>query len=92
MNTSSIAAAALAARPAEAAPDAKRKGAAQQFESLLIAQILKSCHHTEPGADQSGQSAMDYAEEQFASVIAANGGLGLAKMIDKGLADQKLHD
>lgn len=72
-------------------PDSKTKGAAQQFESLLVAQLLKSTHQSGggwmgTGDDQSGKTAMDYAEEQFASAIVAGGGLGLAKVIEKGLA------
>ena len=71
-------------------PDSKAAGAAKQFESLLIAQMLKSMHQSGSGwlgtgEDQAGQAAMDFAEEQFASAITAGGGLGLAKVIESGL-------
>jgi Rod binding domain-containing protein len=63
--------------------------AAQQFEALLIAQMLRGVR--ENGAswlgteDSSGECATDYAEQQFAAVLAQNGGLGIAGIITKGL-------
>ncbi len=64
--------------------------AAQQFESLLISQILKSAHDDDEGwlgtgDDQTASSAMGIAEEQFAQALSARGGLGLASLIEKGL-------
>jgi Rod binding domain-containing protein len=64
--------------------------AAQQFEALLIGQILHSAHGNDSGwldsgDDSSGSSAIDFAEEQLANTIAQSGGLGLAKMITRGL-------
>jgi Rod binding domain-containing protein len=38
------------------------------------------------GEDSSGECATDYAEQEFAAVLARNGGLGLADLITKGLA------
>ena len=69
----------------------KIRHAASQFESLLIGQMMKSMHDCEggwlgTGDDGSASSAMQYAEESFAQAMAANGGLGLAGMISKGLA------
>ncbi len=69
----------------------KIKQAASQFESLLIGQMMKSMHDSEggwlgTGEDDSASSAMEYAEESFAQAMAANGGLGLAATISKGLA------
>jgi Rod binding domain-containing protein len=69
---------------------AKIKDAAQQFESLLLAQILHSAHDSGSGwlgsgDDSSSQSLGDFAEQQLAQVMAKNGGLGLAKMIAEGL-------
>lgn len=80
----------VAVQRSEAVPDAKTEGAAKQFEALLIAQMLKSMHQNGSGwlgtgEDQSGQAAMDFAEEQFASAITAGGGLGLARVIKSGL-------
>jgi Rod binding domain-containing protein len=63
--------------------------AAQQFESLLIGQILKSAHDSDGGwlgsDDSSGSCATDFAEEQLANTIAHQGGFGLAKMIERQL-------
>ncbi|HKW98414.1 MAG TPA: hypothetical protein VJN43_11830 [Bryobacteraceae bacterium] len=69
---------------------AKIENAAKQFESLLIGQILKSMHEAGSAgwmgtSDSSADSAMELAEEQFAQAIASRGGLGLAKLITKGL-------
>ena len=81
-----------ASRPAS---DPKKiENAAKQFESLLIGQILKSMHESGSenwlgsGEDASGESAMELAEEQFAQALASRGGLGLAKLIMKGLANR----
>ncbi len=70
---------------------AKVQDAARQFESLLLAQILKSMREAGSGGwlgggeDQAALPAMELAEEQFAQTLSAQGGLGLAKMIADGL-------
>lgn len=84
-----------------AAPASMQKGddparirtAAQQFEGLLLAQILRSAHEGGSGwlgadSDSSSDCATDYAEEQLASAMAQQGGLGLAKLIAEGLERQ----
>jgi Rod binding domain-containing protein len=58
--------------------------AAQQFESLLIGQMLKSARESDSSA--ASDCATDYAEQQFATVLAESGGLGIADLIAKGLA------
>jgi Rod binding domain-containing protein len=68
----------------------KIHGAAQQFESLLISQILKTAHDDSEGwlgtgDDEAASSAMAIAEEQFAQALSVRGGLGLASLIEKGL-------
>jgi len=69
----------------------KIKKAAEQFEALMIAQMLKSSHETDSsgwlgtGQDQGGQTGMQLAEEHFASLIASKGGLGLSKFITANL-------
>jgi len=76
--------------PAQADSPAKIKDAAQQFEALLLAQILHSAHESRggwlgEGGDSSSDSLGDYAEQQLAVVMARNGGLGLARLIAQGL-------
>ena len=68
----------------------KIEQAAKQFESLLIAQLMKSMH--EAGSkgwlgeeDESSDCAMEMAEEQFAQALANGGGLGLSRLIIQGL-------
>ena len=68
--------------------------ASQQFESLLISQILKTAHGDDEGwlgtgDDQAASSAMAIAEEQFAQALSQRGGLGLAGLIEKGLTTSK---
>ncbi len=84
-------------QPDAPVPDGKSAKAAKQFESLLIEQMLKSTHPNGSGwlgtgDDQSGQAAVGFAEEQFASAITAGGGLGLARIIEASLNGQKLQD
>jgi len=80
---------AAATRPKD--DPAKVKDAAGQFESLLLAQILKSAREAGSsswlgsGEDQSGESAIAMAEEYLATSMAKSGGLGLAKLISSGL-------
>ncbi len=68
---------------------AKIKDAAQQFEGLLLAQILNTAHDEGgwlgSGGDSSGGAATSFAEQQLAGTIAQKGGLGLASMIAAGL-------
>ena len=66
--------------------------AAQQFEALLIGQMLRGVRESGSSwlgsEDSSGECATDYAEQQFAAVLAQNGGLGLANMITRGLEEK----
>jgi Rod binding domain-containing protein len=68
---------------------ARAHDAAQQFEALLIAQMLRGVRENGTtwlgNEDSSGECATDYAEQQFAAKLAQNGGLGLADLITKGL-------
>jgi Rod binding domain-containing protein len=64
--------------------------AAQQFESLMIAQMLKSIREggdswMGTGDDAAGSTAVEMAEEQLAKSLSQNGGLGLARMVEAGL-------
>jgi Rod binding domain-containing protein len=70
----------------------KVKKAAQQFEGLILGQMLKSVHESNDdgvlggGDDPSASTAMEMAYENIAQTMAANGGIGLAKFVEKGFA------
>ena len=65
----------------------KVKKAAEQFEALLIGQLLKSAREAGSSSglgtdgDNAGQTGMEMAEQQFASLLASKGGLGLSRFI-----------
>ena len=67
-------------------PPEKVLDAAQQFEALMLGQILRAARE---GGGGASDCAMDYAEQQFATVMARNGGLGLARLIVQGLEPHK---
>ncbi len=68
--------------------------AAQEFEALLVGEMLKSAR--ESGSDGwlgSGEStgddsAMDMAESQLANALSSGGGLGLASTIERAMSKQ----
>lgn len=70
----------------------KPEDAAKQFEALLIEEMLKSARAGGSGdwigdsEDQSGSALSEMAEQQFAQLLAANGGVGLAKLVANGLS------
>jgi Rod binding domain-containing protein len=73
---------------ANTAAPGKIQDAAQQFEALLLSQILRSVR--ESGGwlgsnDPTSDCAMEFAEQQFAALLAQQGGLGLATLIAQGL-------
>lgn len=90
---------ALNIAPASAASPEKIKGAAQQFESLMISELLKTARESGSSAgggwmgtgeeDQAGQNCLDMAEQQFSNVMAKAGGLGLQNFITQGLTRTK---
>ncbi len=68
---------------------AKIHDAAQQFEALLIGQILQSVSEgggwLGSGGDSASSCATGFAQEQLAGMMARSGGFGLADLIAKGL-------
>jgi flagellar protein FlgJ len=76
------------------APEQVRE-AAEQFEALLLEQMLVTMRRAGSsgwlgtGEDESGQSMMELAEQQFAHVLAERGGLGLARLVMDGLQSAK---
>ena len=78
--------------PSKSADPAKARDAAQQFEALLISQLLRSARAEGSGwlgapGESSSDCATDYAEQQFAAVMAHAGGLGIAAMVARGLGN-----
>ena len=84
-------------RPPEAGRSRQEiAGVAQQFEALMLNQLLQSASSSSGEGswlgvgeeDQAGMQAMQLAQEQFAQALAAGGGLGLAQLAVSGLADE----
>ncbi|HEV3331748.1 MAG TPA: hypothetical protein VG096_12240 [Bryobacteraceae bacterium] len=72
---------------------AKVLSAAQQFEALLLGQMMKSMSDSEGGwmgtdQDDAASSAMEYGQEMFAQSMAAQGGFGMAKLLAAGLSPE----
>ena len=65
---------------------------AEEFESLLLAQLLKSARGDGgawgTGEDRTAESVIDMAEEKVAEALAKSGGLGLARMVTSALQPQ----
>ena len=74
----------------------KIRQSATDFEALLMRQILKSARSAGSGGwlgggeDQAGQCMVELGEEYLAQVLAAEGGLGMARLISDGLRDRRL--
>lgn len=81
-------------------PEAKIKTASKEFEALLIGQILKSARESGDGgwlgtdSEDADSSVLELAEQQIASSLSAQGGLGLGKLIQQGLtqAEKSVQD
>jgi flagellar protein FlgJ len=71
----------------------KIKDAAQQFEALMIGQLLKTAREASSGSggwfgtgeDETGQIPMELAEQQLATTMAKQGGFGLTTTITRDL-------
>jgi Rod binding domain-containing protein len=67
------------------------KQAATQFEALIIGQVLKAARESSDkgwlgtGDDKTSDMAMEMAEQGLAQGLAAQGGLGIAKMVTSHL-------
>jgi len=82
--------------PSLASPDKaqlKRAGASQDFEALLVAQMLRSVREEGSGwlgtgDDEASSAAFGLGEEQLARALTTGGGLGLSRVIEAGLQKQ----
>ena len=87
-NTPAVVATSTTTRPKNVAE------AAQQFEALLIGQMLKGARSDDQAGwfgsaeDAGSATAAELAEEQFAQALARSGGLGLGRQIASSLARQ----
>ena len=65
--------------------------AAKQFEALIMGQVLKAAREASDGGwlgtgdDQTGELALEMAEQGFAQALASRGGMGIAKMVSTTL-------
>ena len=67
----------------------KIKGAAQQFEALMISEMLKTARESTSDEDGgSSQNMTDLGEQQVANVMAKAGGLGLQRTLVQGLTQR----
>ena len=92
-NISSVArAAAITPTPNQPPDAAKIHGAAQQFEALLIGELLKTSREAGSSGwlgtgddDAAGQTGIEVGEQEFARMLAASGGLGMSKTIEAAM-------
>ena len=63
---------------------------AQEFESLLISQLLKSMKQGALGDEGGGSndSVMQYAQESMARVLSQNGGIGMASVVERAMTQK----
>jgi peptidoglycan hydrolase FlgJ len=72
--------------------DVRLHKASQEFEALLVGEMLKSARDAGSdgwlgsGESTGDDSAMDMAESQLANALASSGGLGLASTIERAMA------
>ncbi len=80
---------------AAAKKPSKLHDAAQQFEALMIGEMMKSVRDTDSegwlgsGGGTGDDTAMDMAQSQFARALAQGGGLGIAATIEKRMTAQR---
>ncbi len=71
----------------------KIQDAAQQFEALLITELLRSAREAggcfRSDQDSASDCATGFAEQQLSIELAKRGGLGLAGLVASGLEPKK---
>lgn len=70
--------------------------AAQQFEALMIGEMMKSVRQSSEsgwlgtsGEDASTDQAVEMAESHFAKALAMSGGFGLSKLVENTVQQQE---
>jgi flagellar protein FlgJ len=87
-------AAALTSAATGTSKSSKIHEAAQQFEALMIGEMLKSAREsgswglTEDNSDPGQDTFSGLAESQFANALAKSGGLGLSHMVEQSVSQQ----
>ena len=81
-----------AGQPDPSSP-ARLKQAAEEFEGLIIGQMLQSVRESalsgwKDESDQAGAIAIEMAESLLAGVMASQGGLGIAQTLRSSLKHQ----
>ena len=72
-----------------AAPEEQRKAVAQQFEAILVRQMLNKTMSSMLGSEKSGPAANVYGDmltDTFAQQLTSGPGLGLSRLLEKQLA------
>lgn len=71
----------------------KLREVSEQFEALLLAEMLKSARGSDAdggwmgaGSDAGSATAMEYGIEMMAQAISASGGLGLSGLLEANLS------
>lgn len=76
-----------------ASPDEQRTAVAQQFEAILVRQLLNKTMTSMLGSEKSGPAASVYGDmitDKFAQQLTAGQGLGLGRMLEKQLTPRGL--
>lgn len=76
-----------------ASPEAQRTAVAQQFEAILVRQLLSKTMTSMLGSEKSGPAANVYGDmltDKFAQQLTAGPGLGLGRMLEKQLTPRGL--
>jgi peptidoglycan hydrolase FlgJ len=80
----------------EARKPSKLHEAAQQFEALMVGEIMRAQREAGSegwlgsGDDTGDDTAMEIAEAQFSNAVAAGSGLGLARMVEKAVSRNEM--
>ena len=81
-------AAVTASKPNNSKPT-RAADAAQQFEGLLLSEMMKSARESSASLEEEGESEsstmFDVADQQFAAMLAKSGGIGLSRLVAGGL-------
>ena len=77
----------------ETGEESKLRKAAEDFEGLLLGQMLQSIRESALGGwqenhDQAGAVALEMAETQLAQVMASQGGLGIARTLQASMKNR----